>query len=198
MPRSMPHSLSSAARAPYFMLLAAVLALGACKSGNETGATETTAVETAAAALASDGSLTPDTSSDRCQLLPPENIAEYKRAHDLFNSAPGLTPQFNKGQLFKGGDTVSFKSTEAGSGPYGVDVSLLRDCSVVALGGFFLSETAPGELSGMILTSAAGSSYPPGTPGLMQITRTVVDSATMTGKTTIVAEYTIRLQEPAP
>lgn len=192
----MPCSLSSAARAPYFVLLSAALALGACKSGNETAAAATAAAETAAAP-AGDGSLTPDTSNSRCQLLPPENIAEYKRAHDLFNSAPGLTPQFSKGQLFKGGDTVSFKTTEAGSGPYGVDVSLLRDCSVVALGGFFLNETSPGELSGMILTSAAGSSYPSGTPGLMQITRTVVDSATMTGKTTIVAEYTIRLQEPS-
>lgn len=174
------------------LLLAAALALGACKSGTEAAA------ETAAAAPASDGSLTPDTSNDRCKLLPPENIAEYKRAHDLFNSAPGLEPQFSKGQLFKDGETVRFKSTEAGGGPYGVDVSLLRNCSVAGLGGFFLNETAPGsgEFVGTLYTSAHGSSYPSGTPGLLQITKTEVDSATMTGKTKVIAEYTIRLQEP--
>lgn len=177
------------------LLLAATLALGACKSGTEAATTDAAPAPAAAA----NDSLTPDTSNQRCQLLPPENIAEYKRAHDLFNSAPGLEPQFKKGQLFKDGDTLSFKATDGGSGPYGVDLSLLRNCSVSALSGFFLNETAAGsgEFAGTIHTSAAGSSYPSGTPALLQITRTVVDTATMTGKTTVIAEYTIRLQEPA-
>ncbi|MDP9141203.1 MAG: hypothetical protein M3O62_10470 [Pseudomonadota bacterium] len=186
-----PQTYSCALRLAFVAFLAL---LSACKQGVDSA--PAAASSSAASEVATDGAISPDLSNSRCQLLPPENIAEYKRAHDLFNSPPGLTPQFSKGQLFKGGDTVSFKAT--GMGTLGVDVVLLRDCSLTGLGGFFLSETAPGsgEISGMILTSAAGSSYESGTPGLLQVTSTTVDMETMKGTTKIVAEYTIRLQEP--
>lgn len=171
--------------------LAMLLMLGACDKTSESAST-------AAATVAASGPLTPDISADRCKLLPPENIADYQRAHDVFTGVAGLTPEFEKGELFAAGDIISFKWDQAAKQSLNLEVSLLRQCSETAIQNTTLYETPAGSgtVSSPMYNSAAGSSYPSGTPGVVRVTMTEVDMQTMKGKTTLLGEYTIRLEGP--
>ena len=174
--------LSSAA-----LLLA--LAAGCSKSADPAAST------TAAAA---NGAITADTSNQACKLIPPEQVAEYVAAHDLFKGAPGLEPQFTKGQLFHDQDRISFKWEQASSQPLSVVIDLLRNCSQATVTDQVLREEPEGSgiVSATMFTGNHGSGYPAGTPAVARVTSTVVDSATMTGKTTVIGEYLVRLEGP--
>ncbi|MDP3857330.1 MAG: hypothetical protein Q8Q73_06140 [Stagnimonas sp.] len=175
--------------------LALAAGLGACGNSSETPAA--TPASPAAAARV-DGSITPDISNDRCKLIPPEQVAEYQAAHDVFKGAEGLEPQFTKGQLFHDQEVIRFKWTHASSQPLGISVDLLQRCSqnTVHNSPLYEEPKGSGKLSTPLYTSNAGSDYPSGTPAVVRVTLTVVDTQTMRGTTTTVGEYTIRLEGP--
>lgn len=142
---------------------------------------------------------TPDLSADYCKLMPPERIAEYTAAHGVFTSQAGVEPQFTKGQLFKDGDTIRFKWARAASQPLLLRKFLLKDCSERELGGSPLDETPPGsgEVSAVLHTSAAGSDYPDGTPGIVEVlTVENIDSTTMSGTTVVQGRYFVHFNGP--
>lgn len=177
------------------LTLIALASLGACNK-SDTASSAPSAAEATTAAVATNGGITPDLSNSRCKLLPPEQIQAYEKAHDLFTSAPGLTPQFEKGKRFNFGTDISFKWDQAASKPLTMSVTLLRDCSESDAQAFApLAETASGSglVSTQIRPSIPGSDFPDGTPGVVRVQFTEVDTHTMKGKTTIVGEYTVRL-----
>lgn len=151
-----------------------------------------------AAAAKADGRITPDLSNERCKLIPPEQVAEYQAVHDVFKGAEGLEPQFTKGQLFRDQDAIRFQWTHATSQPLGISVELLRNCSQTTVHNSPLYEDpkGSGQLGTPLYTSNSGSDYPSGTPAVVRVTSTVVDTQTMRGTTTTVGEYTIRLEGP--
>lgn len=179
-------------------LLLAALALAQSLSACGKSDAPATASATPAVVAKADGSLTPDISNDRCKLIPPDQVAEYQAAHDVFKGAEGLEPQFSKGQLFHDQEAIRFKWKHASSQPLGISVELLRNCSQVTVHKSPLYEQPKGSdtLSTPLYTSNAGSSYPPGTPAVVRVISTVVDTQTMRGTTTTVGEYTIRLEGP--
>jgi len=153
----------------------------------------------AAPKASSSDAFTPDMSNDYCKLLPPERIAEYQAAHDVFTSEPGLEPQFEKGHAFKDGDSIQFKWNQAATQNLNITVSVLLNCSIRGLMNDNLYETPPG--SGVVAVplqiSGGGSSYPNGTPGLVEVSRTeIIDAAAMKAKTTIIGRYTVRVTGP--
>jgi len=178
------------------LLTALVLAQGLSACGKSDAPSESPA--TPAASAKTDGSITPDISSDRCKLIAPEQVAEYREAHDVFKGAEGLEPQFTRGQRFHDQEVIRFKWTQASSQPLGISVELLRNCSQVTVHNSPLYEDpkGSGRLSTPLYTGNAGSSYPSGTPAVVRVTSTVVDTQTMRGTTTTVGEYTIRLEGP--
>lgn len=174
----------------------AVASLGACNKSDTASTAAPSAPAASTQAAATDGSLTPDMSNSRCTLLPPDQIEAYRKAHDLFVSAAGMAPQFEKGQRFDFGKDISFKWDQAASKPLTMSVTLLRDCSESDAQAFApLAESAPGSgiLSTQIRPLIPGSDFPDGTPGVVRVQFTEVDTSTMKGTTTIVGEYTVRL-----
>src|SRR3546814_15227318 len=105
---------------------------------------------------------------------------------------------FTKGQLFHNNDEIRFKWIDADTKLIGIRVVLLRHCSEPVLHDSPLYEVSPGsgEVSTPLYTANPGSRYPPGTPALVQITSTQVDAQRMTGTTTVIAQYTIRVEGP--
>lgn len=170
-------------------LLALLTPLAACSPGSGTDP---------ASAPASDGAITPDTRNDLCKLLPAGQIDEYKRAHDRFESAPGLRPRFSKGQLFRDGDTLSLDWDQAATQTLTYSIDLLRNCSRVSVTGapFYLAADDGQRIDTKLSTSAHGSDYPSGTPAILHVELTTVDGATMRGTTRVIGEYTIRLEGP--
>lgn len=168
--------------------------LSACGMGDAPSGSPATPAAVAKAV----GSLMPDISHDRCKLIPPEQVAEYQAAHDFFKGAEGLEPQFIQGQLFHDQEAIRFKWTHAASQPLGISVELLRNCTQATVHNSPLYEEpkGSGKLSTPLYTGHSGSRYPPGTPAVVRVTSTVVDSQTMRGATTTVGEYTIRLEGP--
>jgi len=165
------------------LLLSATLA--AC---NEAGAPATT----------DNGAIVADVSDPHCAQIPPAQLVDYKAAHNQFGGPEELTPLFTKGQLFHDEEEIRFKWKQAGSQIIGIQVLLLRRCSEPVIHNSPLYEVSPGsgEVSTPLYTSNAGSSYPSGTPALVQITSTQVDAQKMTGTTTVIAQYTIRVEGP--
>lgn len=177
------------------LTLIAAAMLGACNK-SDTASTDPSAPAASAQAVATDGGITPDLSNSRCKLLPPEQIQAYQKAHDLFSSAPGLAPQFEKGHRFDFGTDINFKWDQAASKSLTMSVTLLRDCSESDAQAFApLAESAPGSgiLGTQIRPSIPGSDFPDGTPGVVRVQFTEVDASTMKGTTTILGEYTVRL-----
>lgn len=177
------------------LTVVAAASLGACNK-SETADTAASAPAASMQAPATDGAITPDLSNSRCQLLPPDQIEAYKKAHDLFTSAPGLAPQFEKGQRFDFGTDIGFKWDQAAAKSLTMSVTLLRDCSESDAQAFApLAESAAGSgiVSTQIRPSIPGSDFPDGTPGVVRVQFTEVDASTMKGTTTILGEYTVRL-----
>ena len=175
-------------------LLVAALAFSGCSKAPDAPAKSSAPAPTAASAASG----APDTSDDYCKLIPAEQVAEYVRLHDVFTSSPDLTPEFEKGKLFANGETMSFKWRKPDSGPLFIEITLLRRCSVATITSQTLYETAPGSgvIANQLHTSNAGSAYESGTPGVVRVLSTEVDTKTMTGKTTTLGEYSIRLEGP--
>lgn len=144
------------------------------------------------------GAIVADVSDDHCRQIPPEQLAEYKAAHDQFSGPEGLTPLFVKGQLFHDNEEIRFKWKDADSKIIGIRVVLLRHCSEPPIHDSPLYVVSPGsgEVSTPLYTSNSGSRYPSGTPALVQITSTKVDVEKVTGSTTVIGQYTIRVEGP--
>ncbi|MES2885672.1 MAG: hypothetical protein V4709_12760 [Pseudomonadota bacterium] len=179
---------------PLHLLAAAALVM-AFSSACSKPASESTPKTVAATSSA----FTPDLSDDYCKLLPPERIAEYQAAHDAFSSEAGLVPQFEKGHSFKDGDSIQFQWGQAATQNLNITVTVLRNCSMRGLMNDNLYETPPG--SGVVAVplqiSGGGSSYPDGSPALVEVSRTeIVDAAAMKAKTTIIGRYTVRVTGP--
>lgn len=139
-----------------------------------------------------------DISDDDCTQIPADQLESYKAAHDQFTGPAGLTPLFAKGQLFHDNDEIRFKWADADTRLIGIRVVLLRRCSEPVLHDSPLYVVSPGsgEVSTPLYTGNPGSRYPAGTPALVQITSTKVDEQKMTGTTTVIAQYTIRVEGP--
>lgn len=152
----------------------------------------------AQAETANDSAIIADVSDDYCKQIPPEQLADYKAAHDQFSGPEGLTPLFVKGQLFHDNEEIRFKWKDADTKIIGIRVVLLRHCSEPPIHDSPLYVVSPGsgEVSTPLYTSNAGSRYPSGTPALVQITSTKVDAQKMTGTTTVIGQYTIRVEGP--
>lgn len=149
-------------------------------------------------AASNDGAIVADVSDEHCRQIPPEQLADYKAAHDQFSGPDGLTPLFVKGQLFHDNEEIRFKWKDADSKLIGIRVVLLRRCSEAPIHDSPLYVVSPGsgEVSTPLYTSNSGSRYPSGTPALVEITSTQVDAEKMTGTTTVIAQYTIRVEGP--
>lgn len=177
------------------LVLLAVLAACSKTGPSDAPASKAGAAPTTAAA----GALTPNLSADVCKLLPPERISEYKAAHDVFTSEAGLEPAFEKGHSFRDGETITFKWNQGSARPLGLTVSVLKDCSPREIMNSPLFETAAGsgQFAVPLGISGGGSSYPDGSPGLVEVTTTqVTDAVNMKGKTTVIGSYTVRLTGP--
>jgi hypothetical protein len=147
---------------------------------------------------ANDGAIVADVGDEHCQQIPPEQFADYKAAHNQFSGPDGLTPLFVKGQLFHDNEEIRFKWKDADSKIIGIRVVLLRRCSESPIHDSPLYVLSPGsgEVSTPLYTGNAGSRYPSGTPALVQVTSTSVDAQKMTGTTTVIGQYTIRVEGP--
>ena len=177
----------------------ALFALGsliACNRSEVPGSEASASAAAPTTVAAADGAITPDTSNDRCKLLPPEQVEAYRKAHDLFTSAPGLKPQFEKGQTLSFGTDIGFQWDQAAAKPLTMSVTLLRDCSESDAQAYApLAEATPGSgvVSTQIRPQIPGSDFADGTPGVVRVQFTEVDASTMAGKTTVVGEYSVRL-----
>ena len=183
---------------PLHWLAASALVMALGSACSKPAAPESTATSKSAP-MAADGAITPDLSADSCKLLPPEQIESYKAAHTAFTSQPGLEPQFVKGQLFKDEETIRFKWPHMAAQQLSLRKYLLINCGERELGGSPLYETPPGSGQGeaKLFTNAAGSSYPDGTPAIIEIsTLENIDLKTMTGKTVVQGRYLVRFNGP--
>ena len=128
-----------------------------------------TPAATVAAAPSANGAITPDLSNDRCKLIPPDQVAEYGAAHDVFKGVKGLEPQFTKGQLFQDQGLIAFQWKNAATQPLNLRVDLLRNCRQSTVSDQSLRETPAGSgvASTALFTSNHGSDYPSGTPALV-------------------------------
>lgn len=177
------------------LCLLAIASLGAACSKP---AAPQAAADKAVPATAS-GAITPDLSSDRCKLLSPDQIESYKASHEVFTGQPGLEPLFEKGHLFKDEEVIHFKWNKMSTKPVTLRKYLLKNCSELELGGSPLYETPPGsgQIEAVLHTNAAGSDYPDGTPGVVEIISTEdIDMKTMTAKTVIQGRYLVRFNSP--
>lgn len=136
-----------------------------------------------------------------CANRAPSTVAEYERLKDIFFSAPGLTPGFEKGALFN--NQQPFTLTYDGSAGEGLSYQLywLADCAVFpASGGNINAEGGSSVFSGTLSTSTAGSEIADGTPAILEITAIkLLPSEGMTlpkAVQTKVGEYLIRINPP--
>lgn len=139
-----------------------------------------------------------DLSDAHCTAIAAGQRASYEAAHDQFTGPPELVPLFTKGQLFRNNDEIRFKWADAGKRALGIRVTLLRACSEPMLHDSALYVVSPGsdEVSTPLYTGSTAGRYPPGTPALVQVTTATIDARKMISTTTVIAQYTIRVEGP--